>query len=333
MTGRHTITNCLPPGYLATALRRDARAGLTAAPKSLPPKWFYDAAGSALFDKITQLAEYYPTRAEWAILAQAAGQIAAASRAHTLAELGAGTAAKARRLLLPALRQAGTLRRYVPVDVSQAALAEAVAALHAEYPRLAVPAVLSDVDHYLGLPGARPGQPRLVAFLGGTIGNLLPAQRARFLARIRASLRDGDTLLLGTDLVKDPGLLLAAYDDPAGITAAFNKNILTVLNRELGAGFDPDAFDHVALWDPRREWIEMRLRSVCAQTVHLPAIGLAVRFAEGEELRTEVSAKFRREGIAKELAEAGFELRSWWTDPDGLYAVSLSAPRTAPSTP
>jgi L-histidine Nalpha-methyltransferase len=318
------IERLLPPGFLADALRADARAGLTASPKSLPPKWFYDAAGSALFDKITELPEYYPTRAERAILRAAAGEIAAASGAHTVAELGSGSSDKT-RLLLDALRAAGTLRRYVPVDVSESALAEAGARLVREYPGLDVHAVVTDFEQRLGLPDG-DGGPRMVAFLGSTIGNMVPAQRAGFLARLRASLSPGDSLLLGTDLVKDPAMLVAAYDDGAGVTAAFDKNVLAVLNSELGAGFDLDAFDHVALWDARREWIEMRLRSAWAQTVEVPALGLTVEFADGEELRTEVSAKFRREGIEAELAAAGFAPRSWWTDPGGLFGLSLSVP-------
>jgi L-histidine N-alpha-methyltransferase len=323
------IERLLPAGFLASALRADAAAGLTATPKWLPPKWFYDANGSALFDKITELPEYYPTRAERAILRAAASQIAAASGAHTLVELGSGSSDKT-RLLLDALRDAGTLRRYIPVDVSEAALADAGRRLLAAYPDLEVYAVVSDFEQRLGLPAddgpGGEGPARMVAFLGSTIGNMVPGQRARFLARLRASLRDGDTLLLGTDLVKDPAVLVAAYDDPAGVTADFNKNVLAVLNSELGAGFDLDAFDHVALWDARREWIEMRLRSAWAQTIELPAIGLTVEFADGEELRTEVSAKFHRRGVEAELAAAGFALRSWWTDPDRLFGLSLSVP-------
>ncbi|HEV2451803.1 MAG TPA: L-histidine N(alpha)-methyltransferase [Streptosporangiaceae bacterium] len=316
----------LPADFLARALREDARAGLTATPKSLPPKWFYDAAGSALFDKITELAVYYPTRAERAILASASGQIAAVTRADTLVELGSGSSAKT-RLLLDALRGARTLRRYVPVDVSEAALEAAGRRLLDRYPGLDVHAIVSDFSYQLGLPEERAaGERRLVAFLGSTIGNMVPAERARFLARLRAGLHEGDALLLGTDLVKDPGTLVAAYDDPAGVTAAFNKNVLAVLNTELRAGFDLDAFEHVALWNPSAEWIEMRLRSVMAQTVRLPAIDLQVRFAGGEEMLTEISAKFRRAGIERELYAAGLAPRSWWTDPDGQFGLSLSMP-------
>jgi L-histidine Nalpha-methyltransferase len=321
------IDRLLPPDYLASSLRADARAGLTASPKALPPKWFYDANGSELFEKITELPEYYPTRAERAILRAAAGEIAAVSRAHTLVELGSGSSDKT-RLLLDALRDAGTLRSYIPVDVSESALTDAGERLIGEYPGLSVHALVSDFEHDLGLP-ADDGDghpPRMIAFLGSTIGNMLPAERAGFLTRIRAAVRGGDTLLLGTDLVKDPAMLVAAYDDPAGVTAAFNKNVLAVLNAELGADFDPDTFDHVALWDPQAEWIEMRLRSSVAQQVRLPAIGLTVGFGAGEEMRTEVSAKFRRDGIESELAAAGFVMRSWWTDPDGLFGLSLSVP-------
>ena len=280
MTGLR-IERLLPPDFLACALREDARAGLTATPKSLPPKWFYDATGSALFEKITELPEYYPTNAERAILRAAAGQIAAASRARTLVELGSGSSDKT-RLLLDALRAAGTLHSYVPVDVSETALAEAGRRLAGEYRGLSVHAMVSDFEHHLGLPAGEDGQsPRMIAFLGSTIGNMLPRERAEFLARLRATAGEGDTLLLGTDLVKDPAVLVAAYDDPAGVTAAFNKNVLAVLNAELGADFDVDAFEHVALWDAQDEWIEMRLRSSVAQQVRLPAIGLTVGFAAG----------------------------------------------------
>jgi L-histidine N-alpha-methyltransferase len=321
-----TIDRRLPAGFLESALRADALAGLTATPKSLPPKWFYDANGSALFEKITELPEYYPTRAERSILAAAAPEIALSTAARTLVELGSGSSEKT-RVLLSALRDAETLRCYVPVDVSEPALVMAADALTAEYPGLDVRAVVSDFEEHLGLPA--PGDapsPRLVAFLGSTIGNLVPEERARFLARVRSSLRPGDTFLLGTDLVKDPAVLVAAYDDSSGVTAAFNKNVLAVLNAELGANFDLDAFEHVAVWDPDAEWMEMRLRSVMAQTVHVPDIGLTVEFTEGEEMRTEVSAKFRRSGVAAELAAAGFAMRFWWTDPAGQFGLSLSDP-------
>jgi L-histidine Nalpha-methyltransferase len=314
------ITRCLPAGFLADSLAADVRAGLTADPKTLPPKWFYDERGSELFEKITRLDEYYPTRAERTILRAAAPAIAAATQAHTLVELGAGAADKT-RLLLDAL--AG-LRRFVPVDVSEAALVEAAHRVQGEYPGLAVWPVVSDFEEHLGLPAG--GGPKLVAFLGGTIGNLLPGQRAEFLASLRARLGAGDGFLLGTDLVKDPAVLVAAYDDEAGVTAAFNKNILSVINAGLGANFDVNAFEHVAWWDEQEEWIEMRLRSLAGQRVTVQALGLSVEFAEGEEMRTEVSAKFRRAGVAAELDRAGFAMRSWWTDEAGLFGLSLSVP-------
>jgi L-histidine N-alpha-methyltransferase len=335
-----TIENRLPADYRAASLRADALAGLTAIPKTLPPKWFYDAQGSELFEKITELPEYYPTRAERSILRAVAPEIAALTGATALVELGSGSSEKT-RLLLSALRDAGTLRGYVPVDVSESALAAAGDALAAEYPGLAVHAVVADFEQYLGVPsdaGARElassarangdagDGPRLVAFLGSTIGNMVPAERATFLRRVRAQLRQGDAFLLGTDLVKDPAVLVAAYDDSAGVTAAFNKNVLAVLNAELGADFDLDAFEHVAVWDAGREWIEMRLRAASAQSVVVSDLGLTVEFAAGEEMRTEVSAKFREAGVRAELAAAGLEMRSWWTDEGGQFALSLSSP-------
>jgi L-histidine Nalpha-methyltransferase len=335
-----TIDNRLPADYRAASLRADARKGLTATPKSLPPKWFYDAQGSALFEKITELPEYYPTRAERSILRAVAPRIAELTAASALVELGSGSSDKT-RLLLTALREAGTLRGYVPVDVSDSALAQAGDALAAEYPGLAVHAVVADFGQDLGLPSAGPGGPdgdeafgagaaaggpRLVAFLGSTIGNMVPDERAAFLSRVRSGLRPGDAFLLGTDLVKDPAVLVAAYDDAAGVTGAFNKNVLAVLNAELGADFDLDSFEHVALWDADREWIEMRLRARTEQSVTVRDLGLTVSFAADEELRTEVSAKFREDGVRAELAAAGLAMRSWWTDEGGQFGLSLSVP-------
>ncbi|WP_328835960.1 L-histidine N(alpha)-methyltransferase [Streptomyces europaeiscabiei] len=312
------LTRTLPEDATDAALRADVLDGLTRTPKALPPKWFYDARGSELFEQITELPEYYPTRAEREILVDRAGEIAAASGARTLVELGSGSSDKTRHLLdaMPGLHT------YVPVDVSESALRQAGEALVAERPGLNVHALIADFTAGLELPGT-PG-PRLVAFLGGTIGNLVPVERAAFLAAVRALLAPGDALLLGTDLVKDAAVLVAAYDDAAGVTAEFNKNVLNVVDRELGADFDPDAFEHVALWNAECEWIEMRLRSRKAQTVKVPALDLAVDFAAGEELRTEVSAKFRKGGIRSELASCGLELAHWWTDREGRFALSLS---------
>ncbi|GGS77148.1 MULTISPECIES: L-histidine N(alpha)-methyltransferase [Streptomyces] len=314
------ITRILPEDATDAALRADVRAGLTGSPRTLPPKWFYDARGSELFDQITELPEYYPTRAERKILAARAGAIAAASGAATLVELGSGSSEKT-RYLLDALTG---LRAYVPVDVSESALVGAGRAIAAERPGLDVHALIADFTGALELPDT-PG-PRLLAFLGGTIGNLLPAERAAFLASVRSALAPGDTLLLGTDLVKNEAELVRAYDDAAGVTAAFDKNVLSVVNRELGADFDLAAFEHVAVWDAEREWIEMRLRARTAQTVKIKELDLAVDFAAGEELRTEVSAKFREEGVRAELAAAGLTAVHWWTDPAGRFALSLSTP-------
>lgn len=300
------------------ALRADVLHGLTRHPKTLPPKWFYDAHGSELFEEITRLPEYYPTRAEREILVARAPEIAAASGAKTLIELGSGSSEKTRHLLdaLPGLHS------YVPVDVSESALRGAAEALLVERPDLSVHALIADFTGELVLPDT-PG-PRLVAFLGGTIGNLLPDERAVFLKSVRSLLSPGDALLLGTDLVKDEKALVAAYDDAAGVTAAFNKNVLTVVDRELGADFDPADFDHVALWDRRQEWIEMRLQARRALTVKIPGLDLVVPFEAGEGLRTEVSAKFRKEGISGELATAGLRLSQWWTDSADRFALSLA---------
>ncbi|GAA0399076.1 L-histidine N(alpha)-methyltransferase [Streptomyces luteireticuli] len=314
------LTRTLPPDATAAALRADVAEGLTSSPKALPPKWFYDARGSELFDEITLLPEYYPTRAEREILLARADAIARATAARTLVELGSGSSDKTRHLI----RALPHLHTYVPVDVSESALAGAAATLLDEHPELTVHALVADFQDGLVLPDT-PG-PRLLAFLGGTIGNLPPAERADFLAGLRERLAPGDALLLGTDLVKDERALVAAYDDARGVTAAFNKNVLLVVNRELGADFDPDDFGHVALWDPGQEWIEMRLRALRPVTVKVRALDLEVSFEKGEELRTEISAKFRREKVARELAAAGLELTHWWTDSASRFALSLSHP-------
>ncbi|MGW6391771.1 L-histidine N(alpha)-methyltransferase [Streptomyces sp. NPDC055103] len=316
------LTRTLAPDATGADLRADVLQGLTRSPKALPPKWFYDARGSELFEEITRLPEYYPTRAEREILIARAPEIAAATGARTLVELGSGSSEKTRFLidaLLPGLDS------YVPVDVSESALTGAAESLLADRPELRVHALVADFTRGLALPGT-PG-PRLVAFLGGTIGNLLPTERRTFLRSVRAMLTPGDALLLGTDLVKDEETLVAAYDDAAGVTAAFNKNVLSVIDRELGADADPDAFDHVALWDRDREWIEMRLRARHALTVKIPDLDLVVPFAAGEEVRTEVSAKFRQAGVRDELAEAGLDLSRWWTDDEGRFALSLATVR------
>lgn len=313
----------LDPGALSDQLAVDVRAGLTATPKVLPPKYFYDAHGSDLFDQITRLPEYYPFRAERAVLTDHAADIVAASGATALVELGSGTSEKT-QLLLDAMAATGTLAHYVPFDVDPAVLKDASAAVAERFPDLEIEPVVGDFEHHLGLLPRPPK--RLVAFLGSTIGNLDPAARTTFLHDVRGTLVDGDSLLLGTDLVKDTGRLVAAYDDSAGVTALFNKNVLSVINRDLGGRFDPDAFDHVARWIPEEQRIEMRLRSSREQLVRVDGLDLEVHFERGEEMRTEISSKFTRQRVESELAAAGLELTHWWTDPAGDFAMSLSRP-------
>jgi L-histidine Nalpha-methyltransferase len=318
------VEDHLPQDHLERSLRADALAGLTSTPKTLPPKWFYDKAGSELFEQITELPEYYPTRAEREVLETRSDEIAGLSGARTLVELGSGSSRKT-RLLLDALRRRKTLQRYVALDVSESALVQAGQSLASDYPDLMVQMVVADFETQLGL--LPPHERRLVGFLGGTIGNFEPAPRARFLASLRHMLVDGDFFLLGTDLVKAVDVLVPAYDDEAGVTAEFNKNVLRVLNRELGADFDVDEFEHVARWDEREQWIEMRLRACRAMVVTLPGLDdLRVPFSAREELRTEISAKFRLDGVRDELAAAGFETVRQWTDTGSRFAVTLARP-------
>ncbi|GAB3526387.1 L-histidine N(alpha)-methyltransferase [Arthrobacter monumenti] len=319
---RPGIIHHLPPDHHGRNLRADVRAGLTGSPKTLPPKWFYDQNGSELFERITELPEYYPTRAEREVLENNADEIAAAGPAATLIELGSGSSRKT-PLLLNALKKAGPLRRYVAVDVSDSALLEAGDELARSFPDIEVQAVAADFETQLHL---LPHQgSTMVAFLGGTIGNLEPEARAWFLHHIRELLRPtGGSLLLGTGLITSSDVLIPAYDDAAGVTADFNRNVLRVLNAELGANFDVEAFEHVAVWNPEQEWIEMRLRASRPMQVHLPAINLDVRFEEGEELRTEISAKFRTSGITAELEAAQLKTVGQWTDEQNRYALTLA---------
>ncbi len=304
------------------ALRADARAGLTAVPKRLPPKWFYDARGSELFELITELPEYYPTRTERELLRRHVDDIAQLSGADTLVELGSGSSAKT-RLLLDAFTRAGTLRRYVPQDVSETALRQALDTLAADYPRLALHGVVGDFTRNLHrLPGGI--HRRMIAFLGGTIGNLLPVERAAFLAQLRSVLAPGEQFLLGTASVIDEAVLLPAYDDAAGVTAEFNRNVLRVLNRTLGADFDVEAFAHRAVWDAEHEWIEMRLVAGRAMRVRVAELDLTVEFAAGEQMCTEVSAKFRRSTVQDMLGAAGFTITRTWSDPDDRFALTLA---------
>jgi dimethylhistidine N-methyltransferase/ergothioneine biosynthesis protein EgtC len=328
MTSRFTLETRLPADHAARALRTDVLNGLGAQPRWLPPKWFYDARGSELFEEITRLPEYYPTRAEHEILIRRAPEIAALTRARQLVELGSGSSRKT-RVLLDALTAAGTLECYAPLDVSASALEEAGAALCRDYPELRVQATVADFQLELALPqpqGPEQHGPRLLAFLGSTIGNLDTPDRLAFYALLRRALSADDALLLGADLVKDRDTLVRAYDDSQGVTAAFDKNVLQVLNRELNADFDLDAFDHVALWNEDEERIEMRLRSRHQQTVKIPDVDLMLDFAEGEELLTELSIKFRRESLTAELAAAGFQVRQWWTDQQERFALLLIVP-------
>lgn len=315
------LEHLLAAGELAESLRADVRTGLTARPKWLPPKWFYDDRGSELFDELTRLPEYYPTRAEREILTARAADIARITGAKTVVELGSGASDKT-LLVLDALHGGGSLAAFVALDVSAGALGAAMARMAERYPGLQVRGVVGDFTRHLGQVSAADG--RLLAFLGGTIGNLPPAERAAFLRSVRAALVPGEWFLIGADLVKDPAVLVPAYDDAAGVTADFNRNVLRVINRELGADFAVDEFDHVALWDAAHEWIEMRLRARRAMTVHVAALGLTARFAAGEELRTEISAKFRPAGLAAELAAAGFARRWWWTDGADRFGVALA---------
>ena len=312
----------LTPDDRREALVRDVREGLSGEPKQLPPKWFYDQHGSELFGRITRLPEYYLTRRERAILAERARTIVAETRADTLVELGAGTSEKT-RFLLDAFSAGGRLRRFVAFDVSEETLRASAARIADEYPGIEVIAVVADFDRHLGeLP--RGGR-RLVAFLGSSIGNLGPKDRSAFLSTLRTELGAGETLLLGVDLVKDPEALVAAYDDREGVTAEFNRNLLRVLNRELDADFRPDCFDHVARWDAEHEWIELVLRSRLEQRVSIPGAGVEVRFERGEELLTEISAKFRPDGVRDELGAAGFAVRELWTDPRDDFGLVLAA--------
>ncbi|MBA2521806.1 MAG: L-histidine N(alpha)-methyltransferase, partial [Solirubrobacterales bacterium] len=313
----------LPQDGTFAGLAEVVREGLSSPFKELPPKYFYDERGSELFERITELPEYYPTRCERNILSAHAAEMVAAARPRTLIELGSGAATKS-RVLLDAMRDAGSLETYVPVDISEEITRRVAGELVGEYPGLRVEGIVCDYETHLErIP--RP-EGALIAFLGGTIGNFRPAARRSFLARIATLMYPGDRFLLGTDLVKDAATVEAAYNDSSGVTAEFNKNVLRVLNRELAADFDPTQFEHVAFWDADNEWIDIRLRALREQFVDLRALDMRAHFARNEEMRTEISTKFTRERIESSYADAGLELTEWWTDPLGLYAVSLAGP-------
>lgn len=319
----YTIDVHLSPDEVRSQMRADALTGLMGDEKSIPPVWFYDERGSRLFEEITQLPEYYPTRAERALLEEHAPSIAELSKADTLVELGAGACDKT-RVLLDALQETGSLSRYVPFDVSDEFLRSAATTLSDEFGNLDIHLVIGDFHQHLAeIP--TEGR-RIVAFLGGTIGNLNPAQRARFLFDLNCTMSSDDSLLLGTDLVKDPRRLVAAYDDAAGVTADFNRNVLHVLNEQLGGDFEPENFRHVALWNEDEQWIEMRLRAQGATEVSLAGAGITVRFDEGEDLLTEISAKFTPERVERELADAGFVVEEMWGADDGEFLLSLAHP-------
>ena len=302
----------------AVALRNDVVAGLTSSPKTLSPMWFYDERGCELYDEITKLPEYYPFRAERSILTNHAKDIVMAARPDTLVELGSGTSEKS-RLLLDAMEMPAT---YVPFDVAEATLRDAAEALTQEYPKLDIHGIVGDFGHDLvHLP--QHGR-RMIALLGSTIGNLDPAGRAEMLATLRAGMSPGDTFLLGTDLVKDRARLVAAYDDAAGVTAAFNRNVLAHLNRELHANFDESGFVHEAIFDEDHKWIEMHLVARRDQSVRIEDLDLDVAFAAGEALRTEISSKFTPDGVVAELRNAGMPVLDQWSDEDGDFLLTLA---------
>jgi L-histidine Nalpha-methyltransferase len=318
-----TIENRLPPGGPLSGMAADVRAGLTKPFKELSPRYFYDERGSRLFERITELPEYYPTRAERAILQVHAKEIVAAAGAPaTLIELGSGSAAKT-RVLLDAMRDARSLEAYAPVDISEEITRSTAEAIAAEY-GIAVHGLVCDFE--LDLERIPLGAPRVIALLGGTIGNFEPAQRASFLRRVCNLLGPDDRFLLGTDLIKDRETLEAAYNDAAGITAEFNKNVLAVLNRELDCDFDLDQFEHTAFWDDENLWVDIRLRSLARQVVRIGALDMLIPFDRGEEMRTEISTKFARDGLEGIYREAGLDLTDWWTDEDGLFGLSLARP-------
>jgi L-histidine Nalpha-methyltransferase len=306
-------------------LANDVLDGLTKPFKELAPKHFYDARGSELFERICEQPEYYPTRTELAILQERAAEIVEGTAAGELVELGAGASDKA-RVLLDAMRDAGRLRRYIPLDVSESVVESAARTLVTDYPGLQVHGVVGDFERHLEHVPETDGAPRLVALLGGTIGNFPPGTRRAVLGKIAGALSAEDRLLLGTDLVKDPHVIEAAYNDAAGVTAEFNRNLLHVVNRELDADFAPDSFAHVAFYDRRHEWVEMRLRATRACSVLVGGLDLRVEFAAGEELRTEISAKFTRERIAADLEASGLELEQFYTDDEDLFSLSMARP-------
>jgi len=306
-------------------MAEEVRAGLTASPKVLLPKYFYDERGSWLFEKITELPEYYLTRAERTLLKDVVGRVAEITRPSEIVELGPGSAVKT-QALLEAGHAVGTLKRYVPVEVSAAMVEHSAERLSDAYPWLQIHAVVGDFERHL--EKVPPGENRLVALLGSTIGNLTRPQAVDFLGEIRELLDHDGHLLLGTDLVKDRAVLEAAYNDSQGVTADFNRNVLRVINHQLDGDFDPEAFEHVALYNEDDERMEMYLESMRSQKVKIGDLDLEVAFEEGERMRTEVSCKYTRSSVDAILSEAGLSLDEWFTGPDRAFALSLVSPAT-----
>jgi L-histidine N-alpha-methyltransferase len=296
--------------------------GLRETPKQLSPKWLYDERGSILFDEITRLHEYYPFRRERSILRERAGEIAALTGADTLVELGSGTSEKT-RILLDALEGQGTLRRFVPLDVSEEILESSARAIAERHPEVEVHAVVGDFERNLNAIPSDGG--RLVAFLGSTIGNLYPVRRRALLEAMARELSRDDFLLIGVDLVKDPRRIEAAYNDDRGITEAFIRNALRVLDRELGSAFGDAQWTYDAPFDPSWSWVDLGLRSIGHQVVAVPELDVEVAFADGEKLRMEVSTKFTRAGLVADLGGAGLTLERFWTDDAADYALCLAA--------
>jgi L-histidine Nalpha-methyltransferase len=334
--GRATVRSLGETGEDIEQMVEDVRAGLLSVPKDLSPwpKYFYDERGSELFEEITALPEYYQTRTELSILEEKTPEILARIRCRELVELGSGSASKTRALLDAMIDRLGYTSglgqiRYVPFDVSESALQRSASRLFREYPTLEISGFVGDFDHSLESLLARPrteGSGRLVIFLGGTIGNFAPERRRSFLERLRVGLQEGDYLLVGVDLIKDARVLEAAYDDAAGVTASFNKNLLNVLNRKLGGEFDPGLFVHRATYNPEESRVEMWLDSTVAQEVPVAALDLAIPFGAGEGMRTEISTKFTRESIAGAFDEAGLRLLDLYTDDGDLFGLALGEP-------
>jgi L-histidine N-alpha-methyltransferase len=301
----------------------DVAAGLSAPQKELSPKYFYDHRGSEIFEEITRLPEYYQTRTERSILDAWMPSLIAGLGTRALVELGAGSAEKS-RLIISAMRAAGTAELYVPIDVSASFLNQTAAQLRREYPGLAVEPVVADIAEEFGRPAGLP-HPAIYAFLGGTIGNFYPPAAIRLLRRVRAAMKSEDRLLLGVDLRKEISRIELAYNDAQGVTAAFNRNMLLVLNHELGADFEPELFQHLAFYEPVTHRIEMHLVSALDQKVRIPGIG-QIAFTRGESIRTEISCKYDRRSVGELFEPAGLRIETWRPDPDSLFALAVGAP-------